>query len=247
MTFVQAGARFGAGARIRSGPDSNIWRRKYRADGTTVSSGVVTAWADTSGNARNMAPTTGSTGALYSASHWALGNRPSVYFNHFGVNGMEDPVGSSGITNPFTIYLVGYISAPVSTSVPHTFIAWGGVSAVHAHTINGLRVNGIAATPVTPVDVYRPSIYCLIWDGAWGSSGNIHVRQNSLTPIVTSMDTPMNDISAHWQLGSGYGTASNYGLGGWISECNVRNSHDSDTEIAAEMTRLSTYYSIPLV
>lgn len=250
MTFIQAGSLFTAGARIRSGPDSNIWRMKYRADGATVSAGVVSAWSDTSGNNRNLSPVVGSTGAAYQASHWALGNRPAVYFNHAGINGMEDTTGGVAFDNPFTIYLVGYISAPIGPSYPHTFIGWGSVSTVmgFASGTEGLKLNGLSNAYAIPgVSIYRPSIYCMIWDGVHTAGGQVWCYQNSLTPVVTAMTTGINTPGTFWQMGTGYGTAANYGLGGWISECNVRNSHDSDTEIAAEMTRLSTYYSIPLV
>lgn len=255
MTFIQTGVRIAPNIRISGRADTNVWKIKLRADSLTTSGTTVTQWNDTSGNDRHFTPHAGtSTGAVYKSSHWAFGGRPAIYFSHSGNPSLHNDTGIYGNSLPMTIYMVGYCSAPTSANYPHTFINWGGVSTVmgYAPGGDGLKLNGLSnATAIPGVDIYKPSIYCMIWDEPSSgdySASNVYVYCNSLTPVIMPRTTGVNEPQSFWEVGSGYGSASTaYGLGGYMSEMNVRGGHDLDNEIAAEMNRMSAWYNIPLL
>jgi hypothetical protein len=110
----RASANQGSGFLPTQLPGLMFWTDS--AFGITQAAGLVSNWADISGNGNSFAQGTGANQPAYTASDAAYGGRPSLTFVSTNPNWMDMQNALPIIVQPMTVYCVGNISSNAAAS-----------------------------------------------------------------------------------------------------------------------------------
>lgn len=208
--------------------------------GVTESGGIVSAWADQSGNGNNFSQVSGSLQPTYDAT--GLNGLPTIIFNN---DELVSGVLSSSISNA-TIYCVwkmdtdyngGTIMGQTSGTNEKRLFWYSPEESIYLW--DGGIDDQIRATSATYNPLVSPEAFVIRFDGSGFGEGRVNNESFGVEGNVTSVTTS----SAAIKIGNRGGGAARR-LQGRISQLIVYPGEHTDTQVNIVMNYLNSRYSI---